>query len=1141
MKTNVMTRHPLFTNGGKLGDMMAAKDWSQTSLGDVEEWPQSLKTCVRIILTSRQPMFVWWGKDLVNLYNDAYCDILGGKHPRVLGIPAAEVWSEIWDTAIAPRVKKCLEDAEGTYDEALRLIMHRNGFPEETYYTFSYSPVPGDDGQAAGIICANTDDTQRIVNERQLHTLRDLGKIVLDIKDAPSLFAATINVLRKNPADFPFACLYGIQPDGQHALLVDCTQPGQPGELFPGMVNITDEAAPWLLAQVARSGKPAIARQLQNLPAGLGEGPWEAAPEQALILPVLRSGQPAPEAVLIIGLNPFRPLNEQYQGFFQLVTDQLAAGLSSIYAYEAERKRAEALAAIDQAKTAFFSNVSHEFRTPLTLMLAPLESLLQQPPTSSLGEHMDNIEATHRNALRLLRLVNTLLDFSRMEAGRTAAQYSPVDLGAFTTDLASNFRAVIEQAGLLYDVYCEPQPEPVYVDMEMWEKIVLNLLSNAFKYTLQGKILVTLNYEQDQAVLRVVDTGVGIPETEIPHMFERFHRVEHSAGRTHEGTGIGLSLVQELVTLHGGTIHVSSVLGKGSVFTVTIPTGTGHLPASQITGGPRVYHSRLPEMFLREVLSMEHPLSPERMDAGEIPATHGFTASTQVLVVDDNADMRAYIQRLLQPYVQLRVAANGRQALDLIRERRPDLVISDVMMPVMDGITMLHTLKAHTDTADIPVIMLSARAGEESRIEGYELGADDYLIKPFSAKELLARVRSQLRLHKSRQYAAQQLRHIFAQAPVAISLFLGPEHRVEIANDTMLEITGRTHEQLVGRPLLEALPELKDQGIGPMLDEAFSGKRVQAKERALQLMHNGVLTERYHSFVYEPFRDEDGNITGLLAVANDVTELVQARQLAQSNAQQLEKMVAQRTRELKASNEALQQTNEELEQFAYVSSHDLQEPLRKIQTFSDLVMHSAGKPGFIPARYFEKMHQAAARMSALITDLLSFSRLSRVEEPFMATDLEQVLGNVRIDYEMAIREKGAVISADPLPVIHAIPVQMQQLFSNLIGNALKFAEKAPRIRIRAAEATPEQVAAQPSLDKHQRYLRLQFADNGIGFDQVYAEQIFTIFQRLHDRRTYQGTGIGLAICKKIVLRHRGAISAEASEEKGACFQVYLPW
>lgn len=214
-------------------------------------------------------------------------------------------------------------------------------------------------------------------------------------------------------------------------------------------------------------------------------------------------------------------------------------------------------------------------------MLGPIEDTLSEKHGLS-PEQRERTEILHRNALRLLKLVNTLLDFSRIEAGRVQAVYESTDLATLTTDLASSFRSVIEKAGMTLTVNCPPLNEKVYVDHEMWEKIVLNLLSNAFKYTFEGGITVTLQQHKTVAELIVTDTGVGIPTEELPHMFERFHRVRGTAGRTIEGTGIGLSLVQELVKLHGGTISVTSTYGRGSTFRVSIPLGTTHLPQDRI-------------------------------------------------------------------------------------------------------------------------------------------------------------------------------------------------------------------------------------------------------------------------------------------------------------------------------------------------------------------------------------------------------------------------------------------------------------------------------------------------------------------------------------------------------------------------------
>ncbi|MGB8831977.1 MAG: ATP-binding protein, partial [Candidatus Sulfotelmatobacter sp.] len=442
--------------------------------------------------------------------------------------------------------------------------------------------------------------------------------------------------------------------------------------------------------------------------------------------------------------------------------------LANARAYEEERKRAAALAEIDRAKTAFFSNVSHEFRTPLTLMLGPLEDELAEHDNPLPPARHERLETAHRNSLRLLKLVNTLLDFSRIEAGRTQASYEPTDLAAYTTELASVFRSAVEKGGLKLIVNCPPLPEPVYVDREMWEKIVLNLLSNAFKHTFEGKITVTLVWCDDHVKLAVADTGVGIPATELPRLFERFHRVKGAKSRTHEGTGIGLALVRELVSLHGGTIDIQSDEGKGSTFTVTIKAGTAHLPPDRV-GKARdlVSTATRATAYVEEALHwlpndvesnvMFSPDAQTSIVSASPAATALGPVRPRILLADDNADMRDYVRRLLAEHYEVLAVPDGLAALAAARGKSPSLVLTDIMMPGLDGFGLLRELRADPTTQNIPVILLSARAGEESAVEGLNAGADDYLTKPFSAQELMARVRTHLALAQARLEWANKL------------------------------------------------------------------------------------------------------------------------------------------------------------------------------------------------------------------------------------------------------------------------------------------------------------------------------------------------------------------------------------------------
>jgi len=565
--------------GGEMGGLIRAYDWRATPLGAPDGWPQSLKTAIRIMLTSRQPIWIGWGPDLIYFYNDPYKSIIGGKHPVALGQPTSVVWREIWGE-IQPLLQTALTGIEGTFTEQKLLIMERNGYPEETYYTFSYSPIPDDHGGTGGIICANSDDTVRVLGERQLRLLREIGAATRDALSWRDVCERSVRALESDPYDVTFALFYQTEPGGASASLAGACGIGAGHPAAPQSIDAAPSPV-WPFTEVLRSQRLAIVADLaERFDAPLRSGAWQRPSAQAAVLPVQPSGEAGRGGVLVVGLNPYRLVDDNYRSFLTLVARQMGAALGYADAYEEERRRAEALAEIDRAKTTFFSNISHEFRTPLTLMLGPLEELLAKPEAANTADR-PLLEVTHRNGLRLLKLVNALLDFSRIEAGRIEIHPQPTDLAMFTADLASLFRSAVESAGMTLEVDCEPLPHPVSIDREMWEKVVLNLLSNAFKFTLTGNIAVSLRMTQGGSIeMSVADSGIGIPEHEIPRLFERFHRVEGAVGRSVEGSGIGLALVSELVRLHDGAIHVESELGVGTRFTVVLPATVSMDPAS---------------------------------------------------------------------------------------------------------------------------------------------------------------------------------------------------------------------------------------------------------------------------------------------------------------------------------------------------------------------------------------------------------------------------------------------------------------------------------------------------------------------------------------------------------------------------------
>ncbi|HEU4417205.1 MAG TPA: response regulator [Candidatus Angelobacter sp.] len=878
----------VFSGGGELGSRILAFDWSKTPLGPLANWPQSLKNTVRILISSRYAMWMGWGKELTFLYNDAYAHMsLGKKHPWALGKPSQQVWAEIWNE-IGPRLQKVFDTGEATWDEGLLLFLERSGYTEETYHTFSYSPLTSDDGRINGNLCVVTEETERIIGERRLASLRTLAAELSTTSAENEVLAAIQRSLGANLRDLPFTITYLFQESATQLRLACSTGIEA---VSSGMSQILDVKSPdvlWPIAELLQRKTKVVVENLSDRVGTVPRGGWDKPPERALLVPITRQGQDAPIGVMVAGLNPYRPFDDAYSSFIDLLAGQIAAGIANARAYQEERKRAEALAEIDRAKTAFFSNVSHEFRTPLTLMLGPTEDALAGPQRALVGAELETV---HRHELRLLKLVNTLLDFSRLEAGRVKARYRATDLCSYTLDLASVFRSAMERAGLTYFVECSPLPQEVYVDLEMWEKIVLNLISNALKSTFEGSVVIRLTHRGDHAELVVRDTGTGIEEKEIPQLFERFRRIEHARRRTHEGSGIGLALVHELVNMHGGTIRVESKLGKGTSFVVALPYGSKHLPPEQIAADGRTeIHGTAREAFLQEALSWL-PKEPrggvgaahyaERADLNASTTLPGpASEKAAVLLVDDNRDMREYVQRLLSSRFRVTTAKNGRDALAKATASVPDLVLSDVMMPEMDGFQLLAELRRNPSTSSVPVILLSARAGEESLIEGMQSGADDYLVKPFTARELLARVAAHLNIARFRRQAMEreaqlerELQDARARAAEALDhisdIFttLDSNWKYTYVNTAGQKLLGVSADEIIGSTIWERYPFLR----GTELETQY--RRCMELRTSSEFEHVSPMTGR--AFRIRVFPAPDG---GIVSSSTDITERRRAEQ-----------------------------------------------------------------------------------------------------------------------------------------------------------------------------------------------------------------------------------------------------------------------
>ncbi|WP_371621585.1 SpoIIE family protein phosphatase [Streptomyces sp. NBC_01116] len=863
----------VFSADVEVGKDLGAVDWATHPLGLPALWPQSLRTAVSILLSSRFSMWMAWGPELTFFCNSAYRrDTLGSKYPWALGRPASEVWAEIWDD-IGPRIDTVLGTGDATWDQALLLFVQRSGYPEESYHTFSYSPLRDDTGHVVGMLCVVSEDTERVISERRMATLRDLGSDPSVVRTEEEMLAFSGRQLSRNQADLPFALTYLYDDDGSARLAntvgIAAGHPAAPASLPAGGTD-----GPWPVAALSQGESTLVALEAKPF-AGLPTGVWAEPPTHALVVPLLQQGG-APYGFLVAGLNRHRPLDEVYRGFVELVAGHIAAGIASARSYRAQQQRAEELAELDRAKTTFFSNISHEFRTPLTLIMGPLEELrgllAQEGP-----EVRQELETIHRNGLRMGKLVNTLLDFSRIEAGRMQATYEPADLAAVTSELASVFRSAIDRAGLGFTVDCPALDEPVYIDRGMWEKVVLNLLSNALKFTFEGSIAVSVRAANGQAVVTVKDTGIGVPAQEMPRLFERFHRIENVRSRSNEGSGIGLALVQELVGLHGGTITADSTEGEGTSFTIRLPFGTTHLPADAFTPPAGTIASpSAAAPYVQEAMRWLPGEERARATAGSgdtvtEPVT-GPGIPAQVLVADDNADMREYLSRLLSGAgYDVRAVTDGMEALDAIRTQAPDMVVSDVMMPRLDGLSLVAALRTDPRTAAVPVLLLSARAGQEASIEGLQAGADDYLVKPFAAAELLARVRANVELARLRNHHARWRTALVDSLQEAFFVCDEDGAVIEI-NTAFTDILGYGPENLPYAPTHPWWPDTETEPEAhQQVADAFAGLLDQSQGN-----HTIPVTHRdghrlWISATFNPAQDPDSGRTVTVGTFRDAT------------------------------------------------------------------------------------------------------------------------------------------------------------------------------------------------------------------------------------------------------------------------------
>jgi PAS domain S-box-containing protein len=1129
------TASDFLAGGGQMGERMRRLDWSRTGVGEPATWPQSLRTVVRILLTSRFAMWMAWGDDLTFFCNDAYLPTTGVKRDWVLGARSDKVWAEIWPD-IGPRIEHVLATGQATWDEALLLYLERSGFVEETYHTFSYSPLADDLGTIVGMLCVVAEVTERVIGERQLDLLRDMGARLSAASTRADVMEALTACLTAGAPDVPFGLVYLVDQETGDARLaaIHGLQPDTPAT--PSRLALDDPRGPWSLGRAKADAVSVCAPA--DTTSDLPLTHWQQAPTKALVAPITVSEGGAPVGYFVAGLNPHRAFDASYRGFIELLTGQIAAAIARADEYETAKARAEALSEIDQAKTTFFSNVSHEFRTPLTLMLGPLEDALAQSEDLSPTQR-ERLEVAHRNGLRLLRLVNALLDFSRIEAGRAQASYRPTDLAALTIDLASSFRSAIERASLKLIVDAPPLSEPVYVDRAMWETIVLNLLSNAFKFTFEGEIAVSLKQQGVQAVLTIRDTGTGIPAEELPRLFERFHRVEGARGRSFEGSGIGLALVKELVAQHGGQISVQSEVGLGTSFIVSLPLGRDHLAAERIDLTPGVAApATKAASFVQEALRWL-PSEPAAETGAEalpnIPTSVASGRQQRIILADDNADLRTYIQRLLEEQgYEVQALGSGEQALAAVRENRPDLLVSDVMMPGLDGFGLLRAIRSDASLRDLPVIFLSARAGEESKVEGLDAGADDYLVKPFSTRELLARVSANIAMARVRREAAETVAAAEARAARVLAqmtegyILLDREFRVVEINDEGVRMDGRSRDEFIGRSHWDLWPGSEEGAQGRLYQHVVNSDAPGSVEIRYEWPDGRSAWIEVDAF---PVPD------GVAVFFHDIS----ARKLAEEALRELnatlEKRVDERTRELVSAEEALRQAQkmEAMGQLTGGVAHDFNNLLTPIVGALDMLQRK-GIGGEREHRLINGAMQSAERAKTLVQRLLAFARRQPLQPT--AVDISKLMADIAdlIASTSGPQIRVSIEAAEALPFARADQNQLEMALLNLSVNARDAMPTGGTLRISATQAEVHPSDASDLAPGG--YVRLSVSDTGSGMDESTLARATEPF--FSTKGVGKGTGLGLSMVHGLAQQLGGALRIQSRKGVGTNVELWLP-
>ncbi|WVW79173.1 hypothetical protein I302_101139 [Kwoniella bestiolae CBS 10118] len=1092
-----------------------------------------------------------------------------------------EAWGPVWD-GVSHLIDRCLTAGEPCYREDDLLLYRRGpkGYWVEKYHTWSFIPLFDEEGKPLGLFNPTRDTTASVLARRRQETMRDLSEQLLTARTATDFFGGIVEVLEQNSKDVPFLMCYSVEdsseshhvklhlessigvPEDHQAAPSDLELP-LPADRFSraafgikgnqlssptlsaisalssgggGRIRFSYETQSWPIAQAISTRQAVVVDDCTELIKGFPLRQWEALPHSAIIVPISsETSVETPQAVIIIGLNIASPLDSIYEDWIHVLRAHLTTSLGTVRAAEAEHQRQLERDRMERAKTAWFQGAAHDLRSPLTLVAGPLDDVLR---TTLASDQRTALSLAQRNLARVQRLVNALLDFSRIEAGKLTGRFLPLDLGTFVKDLASMFRPAVERRKIKYYINIEPHEGMVFVDPTLLETVVTNLISNALKYTEKGLITIKLTYYPHHADIAITDTGIGIPAAELSAVTDRFHRATTALSRGTEGTGIGLALSKEIVRLHGGDLLITSQTAEesggshGSTFTARIPLIERDVVQDHaVRNDFGAYGKAVVEEAMHWILPSDADSESTWSDHNDSVSSRAegflFDRNDVLLLVDDNTDMRHYVKNIFAPYCRVIEAANGKQAFELARKTPPHLILSDLMMPVMNGQELLAAIRAESATRMVPMVLLSAATDDELRLAAFVEGAEDFMLKPFKPRELLARVHLHMQIGKKRAH----LESLYAQRQQELDVILDycpsgivradADGKIIYGNDTYRTYTGIPHNVD-----LNNWADYVDDSIRPHLEARWHGV-VHGDERETTeswKWSNGTSV----SGTFIRLDKIDPRLSGVLGCLSDVSY-------------QEEKLLEAERRRIEAEESKQQQ-----ELLVDLTSHEIRTPVSAILQCSSLVKENLTALQGQLRRVGDNGFKATPQLLAEIDeDLEALDSESRPLEPVANDQIVSVFASeAKMKRIQLVLEFGENIDRAGITSIKTDHVRLHQVVTNLISNAIRFtaSSKTRVITVKyeigfappadttcAPPSAEETVVTLPVKEDTKVWLFVAIKDTGPGLGPTEQAGLFQRFSQgnkmVHTK--FGGSGLGLFICKRISELLGGRIELES--------------